>query len=165
MRYICIYVNTPIHEIIMASGIQRATARLIHKANEELISSATCCQIPIRCLIHGYVIATVILYIRKEEVIFCDARCLNVFGNLTSFGGWMFWEQNDTTAFGNALPAPSFWVTAAVGRQFEFPNCAPASPSSSSEEVKIPDETLGKSKQIAWSSLRNISIVVSLIEC
>jgi len=35
------------------------------------------------------------------------------------------------------------------GEQFEFPNCTPASPSSSSEEVKIPDETLGKSKQIA----------------
>jgi len=89
MRYICIYVNTPIHEIIMA-GIQRATACLVYKANEVLISSATCCQIPIRCLIHRYVIAIVILYIRKEEVIFCAARCLNVFGNLTSFGGWMF---------------------------------------------------------------------------
>ena len=165
MRYICIYVNTPIHEIIMASGIQRATARLVHKANEELISSATCCQIPIRCLLHGYVIATVILYIRKEEVIFCDARCLNVFGNLTSFGGWMFWEQNDTTAFGNALPAPSFWVTAAVGRQFEFPICAPATPILFIWRGKDTYCDLGKSKQIAWSSLRNISIVVSLIEC
>ena len=66
----------------MASGIQRATARLIRKANEELIYSATCCQIPIRCLIHRYVTAAVILYIRKENVIFCDARWLRKFDKL-----------------------------------------------------------------------------------